>query len=352
MIVRKKLALAIGLVVTLSACASRHAQSNRGGTQAGEDGDVRLGGDATRAAAHAAESLVSIVGDMPDRDDPVGLPRGDEGYSVFRAGDLGSGVLVGDVVVTTHDVVKHAYALRVRFSDGTEVPAKVAKLDEACGIVALELDKPVVDHEAIKLGKASRLKSGDRILALGTHFEHTPSVSEGVVAAAPYGQYVITDAAIHAGNNGGALITPEGDLVGINTAAMTMYDGFEGLGLAVGTRCIRSLLDMESQGLERRVSHERALTPLTGLYLKDLDDESRGRLGIDERIEGARVVAVDGDGRFAKVGLLVDDVVVEVDLQPIRSAEEARIVASQRHDAEPVVLVVLRNQSVILVTVP
>lgn len=349
MFVSRNLTMAVGLVVTLSACASRHAQPSAEAERG--DGEGRLGEDATRTAAHAAESLVSVVGDMPERDAPVGLPRGDEGYTVFRAGDLGSGVLVGDYVVTTQDVVKHAYALRVRFSDGSEIPAKVAKLEEACGIVALELEAPV-EHDALNLGKASTLKSGDPILALGTHFEHTPSVSAGVVAAAPYGQFVITDAAIHAGNNGGALITPDGDLVGINTAAMSMYDGFEGLGLAVGTRCIRSLLDMESQGLERRVSHERALSPLAGVYLKDLDDEARGRLGIDERIEGARVVAVDEDGRFAKVGIVVDDVVVEVDLQPIRSAEEARIVASQRHDAEPVVLVVLRNQSVILVTVP
>ena len=100
-------------------------------------------------------------------------------------------------------------------------------------------------------GDSSKLQIGEWVLAIGSPFQLSQTVTAGIVSAtgrtnvgfADYEDFIQTDAAINPGNSGGALINTRGELVGINTGIFSQSGGYQGIGFAVPSNLARHVID-------------------------------------------------------------------------------------------------------------
>ena len=139
---------------------------------------------------------------------------------------LGSGVIIdrAGVALTNAHVVEGAREAEVVLSDGTKHRAKIVGVDAKTDLAVLRIsgDKP---FPALPLGDSDAVRVGDWVLAVGSPFGLSATVTQGIVSAkarqigaGPYDDFLQTDAAINPGNSGGPLVNMKGEVIGINTA--------------------------------------------------------------------------------------------------------------------------------------
>ena len=123
--------------------------------------------------------------------------------------------------------------------DKREIRGKVIGTDPTTDIALLKIN--VSGAAVVPWGDSSKLKVGEWVLAIGSPFQLSQTVTAGIISAtgrtnvglADYEDFVQTDAAINPGNSGGALINTRGELVGINTGIFSESGGYQGIGFAV-----------------------------------------------------------------------------------------------------------------------
>jgi len=162
--------------------------------------------------------------------------------------NTGSGVIVleSGVILTNLHVVQHAHHIRVTFADGLESDAFVTGVRPEHDLAVLRAKTLPDDIVPATLTSTDKLRSGDRVVAVGFPFGIGPSVSAGVVSGLKreyrslQGKRILTnliqfDAAANPGNSGGPLVTAEGEVVGIVTGVLNPTDQrvFIGIGFAV-----------------------------------------------------------------------------------------------------------------------
>jgi S1-C subfamily serine protease len=175
-----------------------------------------------------------------------GLEPNKQGEDVEKT--VGTGVVIVDkgVILTNLHVVIGAKRLQVVFADGLESEATVAAVQPEHDLAVLQAQTIPDDLIAATMRSTSGLASGDQVFAVGFPFGIGPSVSAGVVSGlrrefrSPEGKRVLTnliqfDAAVNPGSSGGALVTADGEVVGIVTAILnpTNQRFFVGVGFAV-----------------------------------------------------------------------------------------------------------------------
>jgi serine protease Do len=168
-----------------------------------------------------------------------------------------------------------------------------------------------------RFGDSSALRVGDWVVAIGSPFGLTSSVSAGIISArardiqlGPYDDFLQTDAAINPGNSGGPLFNMAGEVVGMNTAIVG--GGAGGIGFAVPSRLIQALLpQLRKEGVVTR--------GYLGAQVQDLTAELARGLGVPVQ-KGAIVASLVERGPGARAGLKRDDVITAVNGQPVESA--------------------------------
>jgi len=169
-----------------------------------------------------------------------------------RSLSLGSGVIVsadGFVVTNNHVVGENMREITVALGDKREIHGRVIGTDPATDIALLKID--VNGLPAVPWGDSDRLQVGEWVLAIGSPFQLSQTVTAGIVSAtrrsnvgfAEYEDFIQTDAAINPGNSGGALINSRGELVGINTGIFSQSGGYQGIGFAVPSNLVRHIVD-------------------------------------------------------------------------------------------------------------
>ncbi len=142
---------------------------------------------------------------------------------------LGSGVIMtteGHILTNNH-VIDGADAIQILLHDGRIARAAVVGKDTASDLAVLKIELP--NLQPITRGDSDQAQVGDVVLAIGNPLGFGNSVTQGIVSALgrfglqtnPYENYIQTDAAIHLGNSGGALVNTQGHLLGINTLIYT-----------------------------------------------------------------------------------------------------------------------------------
>ena len=129
---------------------------------------------------------------------------------------------------------------RWRCRDKREIQGRVIGTDPATDI-ALAEDRRRRACRSSPWGDSSKLQVGEWVLAIGSPFQLSQTVTAGIISAtgranvgfADYEDFIQTDAAINPGNSGGALINTRGELVGINTGIFSQSGGYQGIGFAV-----------------------------------------------------------------------------------------------------------------------
>jgi serine protease DegQ len=155
--------------------------------------------------------------------------------------DMGSGVLVSadGYILTNNHVISGAQNIRIALWDGRLSRAKVVGTDPETDLAVLKIDLSGLPAAPIAQDAAPRV--GDVVLAIGNALGLSHTVTMGIISATGrnnigtgvYPGFIQTDAAINAGNSGGALVNAAGDLIGINTRNLSGIQGAQNIGFAI-----------------------------------------------------------------------------------------------------------------------
>jgi len=236
---------------------------------------------------------------------------------------LGSGVTVSSdgYVLTNNHVIQDAVEIYIAFKDGRESLAKVVGTDPETDLAVLKVDLGMLP--AIELADSDTARVGDVVLAIGNPFGFGQTVTKGIISAkgrdlqlSTYEDFIQTDAAINPGNSGGALIDPYGRLVGINTAIFSKSGGPTGIGFAIPTNLVQSvLLDIIESG--------RVIRGWLGIRPDVSNLEANQRFGGQEKMRGVLIAALYRDGPADLAGLQPGDMIVALDDQAVEDAKDA-----------------------------
>jgi S1-C subfamily serine protease len=174
--------------------------------------------------------------------------------AVPQEGDSGSGSIIDaqGYVLTNKHVVKDAYKVYVGLADGSRYEAKVVGIDPENDLAVIKFAPPKgVKLTVIPYGDSSRLRVGQKVLAIGNPFGLERTLTRGIVSGIgrPVSQterdengasttvviqnMIQTDASINPGNSGGPLLNAHGELIGVNTMIYSPSGGSVGIGFAV-----------------------------------------------------------------------------------------------------------------------
>jgi Do/DeqQ family serine protease len=239
---------------------------------------------------------------------------------------LGSGVIVvsDGTIVTNHHVIKDADEITIVLADRREFEAKVLRSDERTDLAILRIDAGGERLPVLDLGDSDALQVGDFVLAIGNPFGVGQTVTSGIVSAlartgvgvSDFRFFIQTDAAINPGNSGGALVSLDGKLVGINTAIYSRSGGSIGLGFAIPSLMVKTIL--ASLGNDGRI-----IRPWLGASGQPVTAELAVNLGLPHPM-GVLLKEVMPNGPAAKAGLRVGDVVEKVNGHEVEDAQALR----------------------------
>ena len=232
---------------------------------------------------------------------------------------LGSGVIIdrSGVALTNAHVVEGAREAEVTLSDGSKQRAKIVGVDTKTDLAVLKIagDR---SFPALPLGDSDAVRVGDWVLAVGSPFGLSATVTQGIVSAkarqigaGPYDDFLQTDAAINPGNSGGPLVNMKGEVIGINTA---MVSGGSGIGFAIPSTMAKHIAgELVTSGSVTRGWLGVGLAPLT----PDLAASS----GV-KGASGVVVEQVQPDSPAARAGLKPGDVVLEWNGKKVAEASD------------------------------
>ncbi|HVH84952.1 MAG TPA: Do family serine endopeptidase, partial [Steroidobacteraceae bacterium] len=255
------------------------------------------------------------------------------GDQFFRGGPqrhtqntLGSGVIVGadGTIVTNQHVIKGADQITVVLSDRREFEAKLVGSDERTDIAVLKIDSGGTRLPVLQFGDSDAIEVGDLVIAVGNPFAVGQTVTSGIISGlartavgvGDYDFFIQTDAAINPGNSGGPLVTMDGKMVGLNTAIYSKSGGSVGIGFAIPSNMVRTVVASILAG--GHVS--RAWLGVEG---RTVTAEIADSLGLP-RPSGVLVHDIYREGPASRAGLHPGDVILKVDGRPVDDAESLR----------------------------
>ncbi len=233
---------------------------------------------------------------------------------------LGSGVIMSDEghILTNNHVIAGADAIQVLLHDGRSANAVVIGTDPATDLAVLKIDLP--DLRPFILGDANAARVGDVVLAIGNPLGFGHSVTQGIVSALgryglqlnTYEDYIQTDAIIHLGNSGGALIDTRGRLLGINTliytANNTNRSATTGIGISLAIP-----VDLAKFVMRDLIDYGEVIRGWLGVSVEPLGGVTSGTGGHRALV----VAAVATDGPAGKAGIQVGDIITHIDGKPV-----------------------------------
>ena len=244
----------------------------------------------------------------------------------------GSGIIIsedGYILTNNHVVsssssesyysVSEATKLTVTlFNDETEYEAKVVGTDEQTDLAVIKIDKTGLPKA--EFADSDSIKVGEFAMAVGNPLGMESSITCGVISAVNRKitdtdgkSYTLiqTDAAINAGNSGGALVNSQGQVIGVNTLKL-QGEGIEGMGFAIP---INSTEDITSQLIE----YSKVRRPYIGITGMDLDEKTAKANNL---VVGIYVKAIDDFSAAEKAGIKIGDVIVEADGKKVSTMDE------------------------------
>lgn len=214
------------------------------------------------------------------------------------------------LIVTNNHVVERSDKIEVYFHNGTKLPAKILGTDPKSDIALLQVvPKPSFPLSQVTISDSDKADIGDKVIAIGNPFGLGGSVSLGIISAKDrsidsgmYNNYIQTDAAINKGNSGGPLFDMAGHLIGMNTAIFSLQGGSLGIGFAIPSDEISSIVpQLETKGKVTR--------GYMGVMTQEVTDEMANALGFPDT-EGTIITKVFPGSPAAKANLKVGDIIV------------------------------------------
>ncbi len=283
-------------------------------------------------------------GQFPGFDFGVPESPQEEGGGGQRQFGQGSGVIVSrdGHILTNNHVVVNADKLEVVLSDDRTFEAKVVGTDPKTDIAVIKIDAK--DLVAAPIGDSSLMQVGDWVIAIGSPFGLSQTVTSGIVSAThrenfdqnQYSDFIQTDAAINPGNSGGPLLNLRGEVIGINTAIKSQSGGFIGLGFAIPSNTADSVM-------KSIVKYGKVTRGYIGTSIATITSKNYEELGVPAKTEGAYVQVVAKGSPADKGGLQPGDIVTSINGEKIKTSDQLKQMVAMLPINQPSKFEILRD---------
>ncbi len=237
----------------------------------------------------------------------------------FEQGGEGTGFIINKdgYILTNAHVVENSEQLQVTLEDKSLFQGRLIGFDKTGDLALIKIDSEK-DLPIAPLGSSEKLKVGDWVMAIGSPFGFDETVTVGIVSgkgrsigSSPYDDYIQTDASVNPGNSGGPLINLQGEVVGINTAILSMA---QGMGFSIPIDIVKiQLPNLKKLG--------RAVRSWLGIVVQDITLEAKKALNLKVD-HGSLVNEVVPQSPASIAGIKRGDVIVEFAGRPIKNSIE------------------------------
>jgi len=259
---------------------------------------------------------------------------------------LGSGVIVDSkgYILTNNHVIQGAEEIKVTLSDKREFKGKVIGTDAMTDIAVIKIEADRL--QTITWGDSDKLRVGETVLAIGSPYGLTSTVTMGIVSAvgranvgiADYEDFIQTDAAINPGNSGGALVNVRGELVGINTAIFSTTGGYQGIGFAIPSNMAKAVMNS-------LIKTGKVIRGWLGVTIQNITPELAKQFNLKEE-KGALVADVIEGSPAEKAGIHRGDVIMEYEGKKIDEPYQLRNMVANTSPGISVELKIIRENRI------
>lgn len=272
-------------------------------------------------------------------------PNSSENNSMPRVGSASGVILTADgYIVTNNHVVEDADEINITLFDGRSYIAKLVGSDPLTDLALLKIAEKNLSF--ILFGDSDTIEIGEWVVAVGNPFNLASTVTAGIVSAKARNinilqdqgaieSFIQTDAAVNPGNSGGALVTLEGKLIGINTAIATPTGVYAGYAFAIPVDIVKKVTnDLMNYGAVQRA--------VLGISIRDLNSALAKEINID-RANGVYVDNVIDNGAAKEAGIRAKDVIISIDNVETITASKLQEIISRKRPGDKVKIMVIRN---------
>ncbi len=270
---------------------------------------------------------------------------------------IGSGVIIDPakgIIITNDHVIRNAQVITITLQDGRRLNAKLIGGDSETDVAVLQIDAK--NLKSLPIGDSDKIEVGDFVVAIGNpfglnSFGNSQSATFGIVSAMKRSDlniegvenFIQTDAAINPGNSGGALVNTRGELIGINTAIISLYGGSVGIGFAIP---INMAKDIAQQIIQYGSVHRG----LMGVFVQHLTPELALAMGYAEGFQGALIAQVNAGSPAELAGLKAGDVITYINNTLITQATQVKTTVSLLRVGSQAKITVQRNGKALVLT--
>ena len=262
----------------------------------------------------------------------------------------GSGVIISEdgFIVTNNHVVSGATEIEVTVGDNKTFKADIVGTDPATDVALLKVDAKGLP--TIPMGDSDELRLGEWVLAIGSPYGLTSTITAGIVSAKGRSMpnysgefkiesFIQTDAAVNPGNSGGALVNIKGELVGINTAIISQTGSYAGYSFAIPVNMVKKIAaDFREYG-----SVQRAMLGISMLNnSEDLKEEMKLSTS-----DGVYIAEVVKGGAAEAAGVKKGDILLSIDGTAVAKGTAVQEIINQHSPGDKVELEISRDGKVL-----
>ena len=247
-------------------------------------------------------------------------------------------------IVTNNHVVKDADEIDVTLYNGKSYKAKIIGTDPQTDLALIKIDEKNLSF--IMFGDSDTIEVGEWVVAVGNPFNLASTVTAGIISAKTRNinilrdqgaveSFIQTDAVMNPGNSGGALVTLDGKLIGINTAIASSTGVYAGYAFAIPVDIVKKVTnDLMNYGSVKR--------GFLGISIRDLDSKIANEINID-RANGVYVDSVSATGAAKEAGIKAKDVIISIDGIETNTSGKLMEIIMRKHPGDKVKIVLIRN---------
>ena len=262
-----------------------------------------------------------------------------------RRSGLGSGVIISTdgYILTNHHVIDGAEQIKVDLNDNRTLDARVVGSDPPSDLAVLKID--ATNLPVLALGDSDKVRVGDVVLAIGNPLGIGQTVTMGIISAkgrqtglssGSFEDFLQTDAPINQGNSGGALVSTNSELVGINSQILSPSGGSIGIGFSIPSNMARTITDtLVKNGKVRRGQ--------LGIVVVPVNSEPARQLGIKDINKGVVVNQVQSGSAADRAGLRKGDIILALNGVEVNQPNVFRNQVASTAPGTSVTLKILRD---------
>lgn len=262
----------------------------------------------------------------------------------------GSGVIISEdgYIVTNNHVVNGATEITVTLSNRKNYKAEVVGTDPNTDLALIKVDGK--NLPVMPVGNSDDVKLGQWVMAIGYPLNLDVTVTQGIIsaksrniginrqAAAPVESFLQTDAAVNPGSSGGALVTTNGELIGINAAIASPTGSYAGYAYAIPSNLMKKVInDIKQFGSVQRGYLGISMAP------ENLDDAQKKELGIKDAENGVFVAGIDPSGAASAAGIRQGDVITKINGATVTSGAQLSEQIARQKPGDRVKISYVRN---------